>query len=107
MVHRAVVQVNTAAGTDAWNQPVAAEYQDGRIIPLYGWHRARTKIADDGKVVRISEIRAIAPPDETELEGSRLKAIVDRRGDVVIAGPLAILTAVPRRTHVELVLERI
>lgn len=112
MTMRATIERNTAAGTDAWNQPAVPtwtpqEYQ----LPCLAWTTEAKDASpgrEDMKVAGLERWRAMFPAGADLLDVDRIAQITDRQGVVIFSGPLLIVAPIEvKRTHIEVGLRRI
>lgn len=108
MTHRAVIQRNTATGTDAWNRPSPPTFTPQlKATACRAWSKSRKEVRDDGKEILIDDIRAMFPRDADIQTGDRV-TINDRLG-VLIFDSLAVLTVSRKGANVrhrEVIFER-
>ncbi|MBA5777473.1 hypothetical protein H2509_13525 [Stappia sp. F7233] len=105
---RAMVERNVAAGSDAWNNPVAPEFQPLAVVKCFVWSRLSQEIVDGDKTAMVEDMRAMFPLAADVDEKDEISAVTDARGNVIIAGRLRIEGPVQRKhTHLEAALKRI
>jgi hypothetical protein len=106
MIRRAVIERNTNTAVDAYGQRGIPTWEVQGIVPCYAWSVAnRVSVAGVG-VQTVEDLRAILPTSVDVHEGDRLAAVTDRRGVIVLGGPLLIETVQRRPDHYEVLLRR-
>ena len=108
MTMRAIVERNTASGTDAFNNPVAPVFEavSSEPIPCRAWIRARNTLTlNTEQVVMVEERHAIVPLSADVEIGDRLQNITDRLGNELFPGPLLVEGKLPRSNHYDLLLK--
>ncbi len=107
MTHRAVIQRDTGATTDAWNRPSPPTFGAHLTIACRAWSKSRKEVRDDGKEVVVEDLRALFPKDADIQTGDRV-TVNDRRGTLIFDS-LAVLTVSRKGANVrhrEVVFER-
>lgn len=99
MIHRAAVERNTEASTDAWGRPAAPVFTALATIACRAWSKMKKQVRDDGKEVLLEDIRAIFPADADIETGDRV-TVNDRLGNAVFEGPVAVQTITRRGANV-------
>lgn len=105
---RAAIERNVAVGTDAWNQPVAPDYQPHAVLPCFAWSPSAREVIDGDKVAAIEDVRAMFARGADVSEGDELSAITNRSGAVLFPGRLRV-DAPPqfKHNHIEVALKRV
>lgn len=105
---RAAIERSTAAGTDAWNNPVAELFAPLATLPCFVWSNTAREIKDGDKLARVEDLRAMFALGADLRAEDEISAVTDRRGAVIIAGRLRIEGPPQRKhTHLEAALKRI
>ena len=105
---RAVVQRNTAVGTDAWGQPVAATWSTVATLKCFAWSNQSRELVDGDKSAMVEDMRIMVAIGADLREDDELTAITDRSGTVLIPGRLKVDGPVQRKhTHQEAALKRV
>ncbi len=105
---RAIVQRNTAAGNDAWGQPVAPAWSTVATLPCFAWSNQSRELVDGDKSAMLEDMRIMVSLGADLREDDELTAITDRRGTVIIPGRLKVDGPVQRKhTHQEAALKRV
>lgn len=105
---RAVVQRNSATGTDAWGQAVAPVMTTVATIRCFAWSNQARELVDGDKSAMLEDLRLMAPLGANLTEDDELVAITDRKGNVLIPGRLKVDGPVQRKhTHIEAALKRL
>jgi len=106
---RAHVERNEAAGSDAWNSPVAPAFASiGAPVPCFVWSSQSRKLVDGAKSALLEDMRAMFALGADVQPGDEIATVTDRRGIEIVPGRLAIEGPVQRKhTHVEVSLRRI
>lgn len=109
MKHRAVIERNTATDTDPDGQPVAPSWEPWLQLPCRAYTKMRKEVLDGDKTAMVEDLKALfSLESEADLsEDCRIENILDRRGTVLFAGPIDILTIQRRDNHLETSLDRI
>lgn len=105
---RAIVQRNTASGTDAWGQPVAPIWSTVATLSCFTWSNASRELVDGDKTAMIEDMRIMVALGADLQEDDEISAITDRKGNVLIPGRLKVEGPVQRKhTHQEAALKRV
>jgi hypothetical protein len=107
---RAHVERNVAAGTDAWGQPVAPNYQPhGNPLPCFVWSPGAREIHDGDKNAQLTELRGLFALGADLNENDEIAQVTDRVGKVLwFGGRLKVEGPVQfKHTHLEAALRRI
>lgn len=105
---RAVVERNTAAGTDAWGQPVAATWSTVATLRCFAWSNASRELVDGDKTAMIEDMRIMVALGADLREDDEISAVTDRQGNLLIPGRLKVEGPVQRKhTHQEAALKRV
>lgn len=99
MTMRALVERNTASGSDDYGQPITPAYTVHGTFACRAWSEADRNLADGSKLALIEQIKAIFPRGADVAEGDEISAIQDRLGAEVFAGRMRIDTMQKRRGH--------
>tara|TARA_B100000678_G_scaffold280614_1_gene277495 strand:- start:2766 stop:3116 length:351 start_codon:yes stop_codon:yes gene_type:complete len=104
---RAQLLRNQATGTDSWNQPVAPDYKPvGDPLACFIYSKKSGEIVDGEKVALVGDLRGLFALGADITADDRLTNITNRRGEVLIAGPLSVEGPVERKhTHREAALK--
>ncbi len=102
MVHRAVVQRDTATGTGAWNTPPAPTWAAHlAAAKCFAWSVAGREVVDNTKTVVVEDIKAIFPLGTDLTEKDRITNITDRQSVVLFAGPMGVEKIQRHVSHLE------
>ena len=105
---RAAVERDQATGTDAWNNPVAPDYQPVGTLHCFIWSNASRELVDGQKTAMIEDVRGLFALGANLAEGDEIASVTDRAGTVLIAGRLKVEGPVQfKHTHLEAALRRI
>lgn len=106
---RAAIERNTAAGTDAWNNPVAPVFAPtGDPVACFIWSNQSRDVVDGRKSALVEDLRAMFALGADVAANDEIASVTDRKGNVIIAGRLRVLGPVQfKHTHVECALERL
>ena len=107
MTMRAVVERNTASGTDAHGHPVKPAFTTLATLPCFVWSKQRRDVVDGSKTAMIEDLRALFPLGADVVAGDEIARINDRRGDQLLAGRFQIETTQRKHDHIEAALERV
>ncbi len=107
MTMRAVIERDTATGTDDFGQPVKPNFTTLATVPCWAWSKQRRERVDGDKSALIEDLRAMFPLGADVLAGDEIVDITDRLGAVLIAGRIQIETMQRKHDHREAGLERI
>lgn len=107
MTMRAVVERNAASTADAYGGPVPPNWQAHATIACRAWSRDKKLVADGAKGALLQDLRAAFPIGADLTEADRIARIEDRRAQLLVQGPLSILTLQRRKGHLEAMLERV
>ncbi len=107
MTHRAFMERNSTATTDAYGHPNAPSFSAQATIPCRAYTKTRREQVDGDKYALTEEMRCMMPIGTDVTEDDRLSSIKDRLGVVIWAGPLRIDTIQHRHTHIEARLLRV
>lgn len=109
MRHRAEIESDGATGSTDWNTPPVPVWASHLIgVKCFVWTRpsGRQESVDTDKTVVIEDLRCVMPLATDVTERDRIASIKDRRGVVILSGPLRIEGVQRVQTHLELMLER-
>lgn len=105
---RALLERNQATGTDAWNNPVAPDWQPAGTVPCFVYSGSTAELADGRKVAEVENLRIMLALGSNVLAGDEIVSVTDRAGTVIIAGRLKIEGPIQfKHTHREAALRRI
>jgi len=105
---RAHLERDEAAGTDAWGQPGAADFEPLAVVRCFVWSNSSRELVDGGKTAMIEDMRAMFGLGADVIEGDEIASVTDSRGTELIAGRLKIEGPVQRKhNHLEAALKRI
>lgn len=105
---RAVVERNTASGTDAWGNPAAPSFAALATYACFVWSSRAREIRDGDKTAEIEELRVMFPLGTDIQAGDEISSVQDRRGATLIAGRLRIeAPPVRKHRHIEAPLRRV
>ena len=107
MTMRAVVERNTASGTDAHGHPIKPAFTALATVPCFVWSKQRREIIDGSKIAIIEDLRALFPLGADVVAGDEIASIDDRRGAELLAGRFQIETVQRKHNHLEAALERV
>ncbi len=102
MVHRAVVQRDTATGTGDWNTPPKPTWAAHlAAAKCFAWSVAGREVVDNTKTVVVEDIKAIFPLGTDITEKDRITDITDRQSVVLFAGPMGVEKIQRHTSHME------
>lgn len=106
---RAHVERNVATGKDAWNKPVAPNFQPLAELPCFAWvPKAGADLVDGKKVAIQQDVRMMFGLAAELLPDDRIARITNRKGDVLHRGPLRIEGEIDfKHNHREVALVRV
>lgn len=106
---RALIERNQATGTDAWNNPVAPDFQPvGDPLPCFVWSDQARELVDDGKSALLEDMRALFALGADVRPDDEISSVTNRRGVEIIRGRLKVEGDVQyKHTHLEAALRRI
>lgn len=107
MTMRAVIERDTATGTDDFGSPVKPLFTTLATVPCWAWSKQRRERVDGNKSALIEDLRAMFPLDADVLAGDEIVNITNRLGTVLIAGRIQIETMQRKHDHQEAGLERV
>lgn len=92
LVIRAEIRRNTAAADGHGNpgKPVWTLVKDG--VHCFVWSRVRQRVVDGKQNAEVEDIGAVFYRNTDVLSADRIEQIKDRRGRVLFAGPLEVIT---------------
>lgn len=108
MTMRARVTRNAEAGLDPDNQPLPPNFQViDDALPCYFWVTSEREVMDTRKIAVVGQMKMIVPKGTDISEKDQVANVVSRANPatVIRPGPLVIENVIPRRDHLELVLE--
>jgi hypothetical protein len=104
----AVVQRNTASGTDGWGQPLPPVWSTIGTLRCFAWSNQSREVVDGDKTVMVEDMRAIFLLGAGITDADEITQITDRRGNVIIPGRLKVDGPVQRKhTHLKAALKRL
>ena len=102
MVHRAVVQRDTATGTGDWNTAPAPTWAAHlAAAKCFAWSNAGREVVDKDKTVVVEDIKAIFPLGTDITEKDRISNITDRKSVVLFGGPMGVDKIQRHVSHLE------
>lgn len=108
---RAQIERAAAAPGDDWNAPDvdAADFAPlGDPVACFVWSGNVNQLIDGAKQVQIEVTRAMFALGTDVVPGDRLQSVTNRKGAVLIAGPLMVEGPVQfKHTHLEATLRRL
>ena len=104
---RALVERDTASGTDAHGHPVAPDFTTLATLPCFVWSKQRRDVVDGSKTAMIEDLRALFPLGADVVAGDEISRINDRRGTQLLAGRFQIETTQRKHDHIEAALGRV
>ncbi len=107
MTMRAVVERDTATGTDDFGNPVKPAFTPVATIPCWAWSNADREIVDGNKSALIEDFRAMFSKLADVQEGDEIVNITDRRKVVLFPGRFQIETIQFKHDHVEASLQAV
>ena len=102
MIHRAVVQRDTATGTGDWNTDNAPTW--AAHLPAakcFAWSVAGREVIDRDKTVVVEDIKALFPLGTDITEKDRITNITDRKSVVLFGGPMGVDKIQRHTSHLE------
>jgi hypothetical protein len=107
MTMRAVVERNTASGTDAHGHPVAPVFTAHATLPCFVWSRQRREAVDGAKTALVEDMRGIFPLAADIAEADEIASVTDRRGVELLSGRVRIDAIQRKHRHLEAALKRV
>ena len=110
MRHRAEIERDGASGTTDWNTAPSPSWASHLIgVKCFVWTnpRGRQEHVDTDKTAVIEDLRCVMPLATDVTEQDRIADIKDRRGVIILSGPLRIEGVYRMHTHIELMLEKV
>lgn len=104
---RAVVERNTATGTDDFGHDVKPEFTTHGTFPCWAWSSTDRLVVDGDKTALVEDFRAMFPKGADVQEGDEIVNITDRRQAVLFPGRFQIETMQFKHDHVEADLEAV
>lgn len=105
---RAAIERNQATAMDAWNNPVAPQWQAVGTVPCFVWSNSAREIEDGRKSAQVEDLRALFSMGADVREDDEISAVTDRAGNVLMPGRLKIEGPVQyKHTHQEAALRRV
>lgn len=106
---RAQIERATATGADGWNGPEPGAFAAlGDPVACFVWSDTITQVIDGQKQAQIEVTRALFALGTDVQPGDRLASVKDRKGAVLIAGPLVVEGPVQfKHTHFQATLRRV
>lgn len=107
MIHRAVVERNSASGTDGYGQPVAPVFVAHATLACFVWSQSRRIVTDGRKSAYVEDHRAMFPLSADIQESDELASIVDRQDETILTGRFRIDGIQRKHRHLEASLRRV
>lgn len=105
---RAVIERDTAVGTDGYNQQTKPNWQPHLSdVPCFAWTKRGFAIVDGEKQAVMIEMMMMVPNGTDVTDKDRIASVKDRRGTIQFQGPLAIHAVLPKQHHQQLLLKRV
>ena len=104
---RALVERDTASGTDAYGHPVKPVFTTLATLACFVWSKQRREVVDGGKSAMVEDLRAIFALDANLAEGDEIASVQDRLGVVTLSGRFQVEAIQRKHTHLEAALLRV
>lgn len=105
---RAVMQRNSATGTDARGHSVPKAWAANGTLRCFVWSNASREAVDGAKTAMVEDMRGLFALGADIDEGDRIASVTDVKGNVLIPGPMEVDGPVQRKhTHLEAALKRV
>lgn len=106
MTMRAVLQRNSNVALDPDGQPGIPTWDViDDALPCLWWVTSEREVMDTNKIAVVGQMKMMVPKATVITEKDQISEVKDRRGVVIRPGPMSIENVIPRRTHLELLLE--
>ena len=107
LIQRCTIERDQAAVDTAWGQPGNPDWQEHLAdVPCRVWVEAGREPVDVDRTAAFNDRRIMVPVATDVTERDRI-AQVSERGAVILDGPMGIEAVLRRRTHLELVVQRV
>lgn len=113
MIHRAVRQVNTTTGTDAYGQPQAPTWvTSGDPVPCFYFSQGKKQAVSEDRIAYVEDIRILVSSkpgwtSDSWSESDRVLNIQDRQAVQIVSGPFEVESVQHMRSHYEIMLKRV
>lgn len=104
---RALVERDTASGTDDYGNPVKPVFTVLGTIPCWVYSRRRLEVVDGEKNALVEDLRAMFALAADIAEGDELSAVQDRLGNELLSGRFQVEAIQRKHTHLEAGLLRV
>lgn len=102
------IERNGVTGKDAWNVPLAPNFQPHAEVPCFAYSKASGDVVDGKKLAITHDLRMMFALGIDVRADDRVAKITDRKGATLIPGPLRIDGAVEyKHNHMEAALVRV
>ncbi len=101
MIMRAVVERDTATGTDDFGQPVKPDFTTLATVPCWAWSSNERLVVDGDKLANVETFRAMFPKGADVVEGDEIVNIRDRRKVILFPGRFALQKIQFKHDHLE------
>jgi hypothetical protein len=107
MTMRAVVERNSASGTDTYGHPVAPVFAAHATLPCFVWSSQRREVVDGDKTATVEDLRAVFPLGADILEADEIASVTDRQGSEILSGRARIDALQRKHRHLEAALVKV
>jgi len=107
MTMRAVVERDTASGTDAYGHSAVPDFTALATLPCFVWSKQRREVIDGIKTAVIEDLRAMFQLTADIRTGDKITSVTNRRGVEIMAGNFLIEPPQRKHDHLEALLERV
>lgn len=108
MTQRALVQRQTAPGTDDYGNPLPGEWATHiAAMPAWLYGSTEREAVTGTTTAVVTDLKVMAPLSADITEQDRISGITDRRGTVIEPGILHIETILRKRSHLQLTVSRV
>ena len=104
---RALVERDTASGTDAHGLPVKPVFAVQATLPCFVYSRRRLEVVDGEKSAMVEDLRAIFALGADLIEGDEISDVQDRLGVSTLSGRFQVEAIQRKHTHIEAGLLRV
>lgn len=102
------IERNSVTGKDAWNMPLPGVFQPHAEVPCFAYSKSGRDVVDGKKNVVVQDTRMMFALGIDVRENDQVAKITDRKGNILIRGPLRIEGAVEfKHNHQEAALVRV
>lgn len=106
MTMRATVVRDVTTTSDPDGQPDVPNFDPlYESLPCLWWVTSEREVMDTNKIAVVGQMKMLVPKGTDITEKDQIAVVKDRLGAVIRPGPMVIENVIPRRTHLELLLE--